>query len=188
KRESGAVCFPFSRMMTHPSTNRHEFRSSQILSGPMWLTRCFFFQAEDGIRDRNVTGVQTCALPIFSAAMDTVTESPLAIAMARYGGLGVIHRNLSITDQASEVDKVKRNESGMITDPVTISPDVTLSQWDDLCARYQISGLPVVDENQILLGIITNRDTRFVPRAEYDTTAVHEIMTKMPLVTAPFNV
>src|SRR5699024_519188 len=114
-------------------------------------------------------------VPIISAAIATVTDSPLAIAMTRYGGLGVIHRTLSITNQTSKVDKGKRDESGMITDPVTISPDVTLSQWDDLCARYQISGLPVVDENQILLGIITNRDTRFVPRAEYDTTAVHEI-------------
>lgn len=127
-------------------------------------------------------------VPIISAAMDTVTESPLAIAMARYGGMGVIHRNLSIQDQASEVDKVKRNESGMITDPVTISPEASLSEWDALCGRYRISGLPVVDEEDTLLGIITNRDTRFVPRAEYDTTPVHKIMTKMPLVTAPFNV
>ncbi|WP_343959422.1 IMP dehydrogenase [Yaniella flava] len=126
--------------------------------------------------------------PVISAAMDTVTEAPLAIAMARYGGLGVIHRNLSIQDQAAEVDKVKRNESGMITDPVTISPRATLAEWDDLCGRYRISGLPVVDEHMVLLGIITNRDTRFVPREEYDTTQVHEIMTKMPLVTAPFNV
>src|SRR5690625_1726902 len=120
--------------------------------------------------------------------MDTVTESPLAIAMARYGGMGVIHRNLSIQDQASEVDKVKRNESGMITDPVTISPEASLSEWDALCGRYRISGLPVVDQDETLLGIITNRDTRFVPREEYDTTPVHKIMTKMPLVTAPFNV
>lgn len=127
-------------------------------------------------------------VPIISAAMDTVTEAPLAIAMARYGGMGVIHRNLSIQDQASEVDKVKRNESGMITDPVTISPEATLAEWDALCGRYRISGLPVVDEDGVLLGIITNRDTRFVPRAEYETTPVHEIMTKMPLITAPFNV
>jgi len=126
--------------------------------------------------------------PIISAAMDTVTESPLAIAMARYGGLGVIHRNLSIQDQASEVDKVKRNESGMVTDPVTISPQATLAEWDELCGRYRISGLPVVDEDNVLMGIITNRDTRFIPRAEYATTKVHEIMTKMPLITAPFNV
>src|SRR5699024_4912413 len=104
-------------------------------------------------------------VPIISAAMDTVTESPLAIAMARYGGLGVIHRNLSITDQASEVDKVKRTESGMITDPVTISPEANLAEWDALCGRYRISGLPVVDDQGKLLGIITNRDTRFVPRA-----------------------
>ena len=126
--------------------------------------------------------------PIISAAMDTVTEAPLAIAMARYGGMGVIHRNLSIEDQASEIDKVKRTESGMITDPVTISPEANLAEWDALCGRYRISGLPVVDENSTLLGIITNRDTRFVPRAEYETTPVHEIMTKMPLVTAPFDV
>ena len=127
-------------------------------------------------------------VPIISAAMDTVTEAPLAIAMARYGGLGVIHRNLSIQDQASEVDKVKRNESGMITDPVTISPEATLAEWDQLCGRYRISGLPVVDSDGVLLGIITNRDTRFVPGDEYETTPVHEIMTKMPLITAPFNV
>ena len=126
--------------------------------------------------------------PIISAAMDTVTEAPLAIAMARYGGMGVIHRNLSIEDQASEIDKVKRNESGMVTDPVTISPEATLAEWDELCGRYRISGLPVVDQDDILLGIITNRDTRFVPRAEFPTTKVHEIMTKMPLITAPFNV
>ena len=126
--------------------------------------------------------------PIISAAMDTVTESPLAIAMARYGGLGVIHRNLSIEDQASEIDKVKRNESGMVTDPVTILPDASLAEWDELCGRYRISGLPVVDENDILQGIITNRDTRFIPRAEYATTKVNEIMTQMPLITAPFNV
>src|SRR5690625_5817780 len=103
--------------------------------------------------------------PIISAAMDTVTEAPLAIAMARYGGLGVIHRNLSIQDQASEVDKVKRNEAGMITDPVTITADATLAEWDHLCSRYRISGLPVVDEHDVLLGIITNRDTRIRLRA-----------------------
>src|SRR5699024_11319539 len=84
--------------------------------------------------------------------------------------------------------KIKRNESGMITDPVTISPEATLAEWDDLCGRYRISGLPVVDEHQVLLGIITNRDTRFVPGADYASTKVHEIMTKMPLVTAPFDV
>src|SRR5699024_4838429 len=127
-------------------------------------------------------------VPIISAAMDTVTEAPLAIAMARYGGMGIIHRNLSIEDQASEVDKVKRNESGMITDPVTIAADANLRQWDELCGRYRISALPVVDGNNSLQGIITNRDTRFVPRAEYETTLVREVMTKMPLITAPFNV
>src|SRR5699024_521633 len=126
--------------------------------------------------------------PVISAAMDTVTEAPLAIAMAHCGGPGVLHRNRAIKDQASGVDKVKRYESGMITDPVTSSPDATLAGWDDLGGRYRISGLPVVDEQQVLLGIITNRDTRFVPGDEYATTKVHEIMTKMPLVTAPVNV
>ncbi len=127
-------------------------------------------------------------VPIISAAMDTVTESPLAIAMARYGGMGVIHRNLSIQAQASEVDKVKRNESGMVTDPVTISPEASLAEWDELCGRYRISGLPVVDEHDVLMGILTNRDTRFIPRADYAATTVHEIMTPMPLITAAFNV
>ena len=102
-------------------------------------------------------------IPVVSAAMDTVTEAPLAIALARQGGMGIIHRNLSIEDQAAEVDRVKRSESGMISDPVTISPDATLADLDELCATYRVSGLPVVDEDMTLLGITTNRDTRFIP-------------------------
>ncbi|GAB2898270.1 IMP dehydrogenase [Neomicrococcus lactis] len=127
-------------------------------------------------------------IPIVSAAMDTVTESPMAIALARQGGIGIIHRNLSIADQASEVDRVKRSESGMITDPVTIAPDATLEDLDNLCAQYRVSGLPVVDENKKLLGIITNRDTRFVPRNEFMTTKVYEKMTPMPLITAKVGI
>ncbi|MGO3394738.1 IMP dehydrogenase [Glutamicibacter arilaitensis] len=123
-------------------------------------------------------------VPISSAAMDTVTEAPMAIALARQGGIGVIHRNLSIESQAKQVDQVKRSESGMITDPVTVHPGATLAEWDELCAQYRVSGLPVVDENRKLLGIITNRDTRFVPRERYMTTKVYEVMTGMPLVTA----
>jgi IMP dehydrogenase len=127
----------------------------------------------------------TLNVPILSAAMDTVTEAPMAIALARQGGIGIIHRNISIEDQAKHVDQVKRSESGMITDPVTIAPDATLRDLDDLCAHYRVSGLPVVDENRKLLGIITNRDTRFVPRETWATTKVVEKMTSMPLITAP---
>lgn len=120
-------------------------------------------------------------IPIASAAMDTVTEARMAIAMARQGGIGVLHRNLSTEEQAEQVETVKRSESGMVTDPVTATPDMTIAEVDALCARYRISGLPVVDENGILLGICTNRDMRF----EADThRAVKEIMTPMPLVVA----
>src|SRR5262252_5238986 len=100
-------------------------------------------------------------IPIISAAMDTVTESRLAIAMAQQGGLGVIHKNLSIGAQAAEVDKVKRSESGMIVDPVTCRPEQTISDALEVMARYKISGVPVVDEKGKLVGILTNRDLRF---------------------------
>lgn len=122
-------------------------------------------------------------LPIASAAMDTVTESPLAIAMAREGGMGIIHRNLSIEDQAAEVDRVKRNESGMIIDPLTVGPEATLQELEDLCAEFRVSGLPVVDTDNTLLGIVTNRDTRFIDRDEFGTRTVRTAMTRMPLVT-----
>src|SRR6185312_2018849 len=108
----------------------------------------------------------TVQTPLLSAAMDTVTESRMAIAMARQGGLGVIHRNLSIERQAEEVDLVKRSESGMITNPVTVGPDATLADLDELCARFRVSGLPVVDEGGRLVGIVTNRDTVFIPESE----------------------
>ncbi|MGO1769889.1 MAG: IMP dehydrogenase [Microbacterium sp.] len=127
----------------------------------------------------------TLNVPVVSAAMDTVTEAPMAIALARQGGIGIIHRNISIEEQAKQVDQVKRSESGMITDPVTVTPEATLAELDELCAHYRVSGLPVIDENRRLLGIITNRDTRFVPRADWPTTQVREKMTLMPLVTAP---
>jgi IMP dehydrogenase len=127
-------------------------------------------------------------VPLLSAAMDTVTESRMAIAMARQGGIGILHRNLSIADQAHQVDRVKRSESGMITDPVTVSPDATLAELDALCGTYRVSGLPVVDADRRLLGIITNRDLRFVPAAEFETRRVREIMTAMPLVTAPVGI
>jgi len=130
----------------------------------------------------------TVAVPLLSAAMDTVTEARMAIAMARQGGIGVLHRNLSIADQAQQVTLVKRSESGMITDPVTVGPTATLAELDELCGRYRVSGLPVIDENRILLGIITNRDLRFVPAADYATRQVREVMTAMPLVTAPVGI
>ena len=120
-------------------------------------------------------------IPLLSSAMDTVTESRMAVAMARLGGVGVLHRNLSADDQAAQVDLVKRSEAGMISDPVTCSPDATLADVEALCARYRISGAPVVDASGVLLGIVTNRDIRF----ERDLSRpVREVMTPMPLVTA----
>jgi IMP dehydrogenase len=121
-------------------------------------------------------------IPVLSAAMDTVTEARMAIAMAREGGIGVLHRNLSAEDQAAQVDLVKRSESGMITNPVTCSPDDTLREVDALCGRYRISGVPVVDGDGILVGIVTNRDMRFVSD---HGAKVRDVMTKSPLITAP---
>lgn len=130
----------------------------------------------------------TLKIPLLSAAMDTVTEARMAIAMARQGGIGILHRNLSIEDQASQVQTVKRSESGMICDPVTVGPQVTLAELDQLCGRYRVSGLPVVDADRRLLGIITNRDLRFIPTDEWATRTVAETMTPMPLVTGPAGI
>ena len=127
-------------------------------------------------------------IPLVSAAMDTVTEARMAIAMARQGGLGILHRNLSIEDQAQQVRTVKRSESGMITDPVTVGPDATLAELDALCARYRVSGLPVIDDGGVLLGIITNRDTAFIDPAEFAGRRVRDTMTPMPLVTGPVGI
>lgn len=121
-------------------------------------------------------------IPLCSAAMDTVTEAALAIAIAQQGGIGVIHKNLSIERQAEEVDKVKRSESGMIVDPVTIKPDRPVSEALRVMERYHISGVPVVDGDGHLVGIITNRDLRFETRFDIP---VSEVMTKQPLVTVP---
>ncbi|MEZ5117291.1 MAG: IMP dehydrogenase [Candidatus Nanopelagicales bacterium] len=128
------------------------------------------------------------AVPLVSAAMDTVTEARMAIAMARNGGIGVLHRNLSIEDQAKQVDMVKRSESGMVTDPVTVGPDATIDELDRLCGAYRVSGLPVVADDRTLLGIITNRDLLFVPPSEFPHRRVRELMTPMPLVTAPVGI
>jgi IMP dehydrogenase len=125
----------------------------------------------------------TVATPLLSAAMDTVTEARMAIAMARQGGIGILHRNLSIADQAEMVDRVKRSESGMVSNPVTTTPDATVAEVDSLCATYRVSGLPVVDEDGILVGIISNRDMRFVSEFEKSSTKVADVMTKAPLIT-----
>jgi IMP dehydrogenase len=124
-------------------------------------------------------------VPLVSSAMDTVTEARMAIAMARQGGIGVLHRNLSIEEQAQQVDLVKRSEAGMVNNPVTCSPTDTLGHVDRLCGRYRISGAPVVDDDGMLVGIVTNRDMRFVSD---QATLVRDIMTPMPLVTAEVGV
>src|SRR6476659_1398769 len=121
-------------------------------------------------------------IPLCSAAMDTVTEAALAIALAQQGGIGVVHKNLSIERQAEEVDKVKRSESGMIVDPVTIRPDRPVREALQVMERFHISGVPVVDEGGHLVGIITNRDLRFETRFDIP---VSEVMTPQPLVTVP---
>lgn len=126
-------------------------------------------------------------IPLVSAAMDTVTEARMAIAMAREGGMGVLHRNLSIEDQAYQVDLVKRTQTGRINNPVTIGPDATLEELDAICGEYRVSGLPVVEGDNKLIGIITNRDLRFTPVAEWAATKVRDVMTTQ-LITAPVDI
>jgi IMP dehydrogenase/GMP reductase len=126
----------------------------------------------------------TIEIPIVSAAMDTVTEARLAIALAREGGMGIIHRNLSIDAQMAEVDKVKRSESGMIVEPVTLPRNALVSDALDLMATYHISGVPITDETGTLVGILTNRDLRFAPDASQPVSA---LMTSRDLVTAPLG-
>src|ERR1700735_2565693 len=139
-------------------------------------------EADTGSR---ITRKYRLRIPIVSSPMDTVTEARMAIAMARQGGVGVLHRNLSIEDQTQQVDLVKRSEAGMITDPVTCGPDATLADVERLCGHYRISGVPVTSDDGILLGIVTNRDIRF----ESDLSRrVAEVMTPMPLVTAQVGV
>jgi IMP dehydrogenase len=122
------------------------------------------------------------SIPVVSAAMDTVTEARLAIALAREGGLGIVHRNLSIEEQAAEVDKVKRSESGMIVEPVTLPPGALVRDALELMARYKVSGVPITDAGGILVGILTNRDLRFETDVEQPVSA---LMTSRNLVTAP---
>src|SRR5579859_6996245 len=125
----------------------------------------------------------TLNIPLISAAMDTVTESRLAIAMAQQGGLGIIHKNLSIEQQASEVDRVKRSESGMIVDPITLSPTNRIFEALDLMKKYRISGVPITDDGSKegrLVGILTNRDLRFETNVSRE---ISEVMTREPLFT-----
>lgn len=124
-------------------------------------------------------------VPLVSSAMDTVTEARMAIAMARSGGVGVLHRNLPIDEQATQVDLVKRSEAGMVTNPIVCAPNDSLADVDRLCGRYRISGVPVVDEAGVLVGIVTNRDMRF---EEDMSRPAHEVMTRMPLVTAQVGI
>ncbi len=133
------------------------------------------------VRTRLTRGGMVVQLPIVSAAMDTVTEGTMAIAMAQHGGIGVVHKSMSIERQASEIDKVKRSESGMIVDPVTIHPEQLVQEALDVMARYRISGLPVVDTQGQLKGILTNRDLRFCTEFE---RPISDFMTKRELVTA----
>ena len=122
------------------------------------------------------------SIPVVSAAMDTVTEARLAIALAREGGIGIVHRNLSIADQVAEVDKVKRSESGMIVEPVTLPPDALVRDALALMAHYKVSGVPITDRDGILVGILTNRDLRFETDVDQPVSA---LMTSRDLVTAP---
>ncbi len=139
-------------------------------------------------RDANVqsrlTRNITLNVPLLSAAMDTVTESEMAIALAREGGIGIIHKNMSVAKQAEEVDKVKRSESGMIVNPITLQPDKTVADAHELMERYSISGIPIVDDDEKLIGILTNRDLRFEPNK---SMLVYDIMTREKLVTAPLG-
>jgi IMP dehydrogenase len=141
--------------------------------------------------ETNVTSLLTAEIrlniPVVSAAMDTVTEARLAIALAREGGIGILHRNMAPDQQAAEIDKVKRSQSGMITSPITLLPDATLQQAETIMSTYKISGVPIVDQEDKLVGILTNRDIRFVEPADF-YQPVSNFMTPQPLVTAPVGI
>jgi len=135
----------------------------------------------------NLTPTMKLNIPIISAAMDTVTEARLAIALAREGGIGIIHRNLSPEKQAAEVDKVKRSQSGMIVDPITLPLNATVGDAEKIMSAYHISGVPIIGDRGILLGILTNRDIRFIDEGDYDQP-VSKFMTCPPLVTAEVGI
>jgi IMP dehydrogenase len=133
------------------------------------------------------TGKIRLNIPLISAAMDTVSEARLAIALAREGGIGIIHRNMAPDQQATEIDKVKRSQSGMITSPITLPPDATLQEAENIMSTYKISGVPIVDKDSKLVGILTNRDIRFIEPADFGQPVSH-FMTGQPLVTAPVGI
>ncbi len=147
---------------------------SEVLPTPEYISTASYFTPSIRLN-----------VPVISAAMDTVTEGRMAIAMAREGGIGVIHRNMPIEDQAREVDKVKRSEAGMIVEPITLGPDRPLSDAIDLMSHYHISGVPITAGEQ-LVGILTNRDIRFAEPEDYGRP-ISEFMTHAPLVTAPLG-
>jgi len=136
----------------------------------------------DVVTASRLTRTIALEIPIVSAAMDTVTEARMAIGLARLGGIGVLHRNLSIADQVAEVDKVKRSEAGMIVEPVTLPPDALVSDALELMERYRVSGIPITDADERLVGILTNRDLRF---GVASTMRIADAMTAEGLVTAP---
>ncbi|HEX6237986.1 MAG TPA: IMP dehydrogenase, partial [Acidimicrobiales bacterium] len=139
--------------------------------------------AEVSTRTRLTANIEL-HIPIVSAAMDTVTEARLAIAVARAGGIGIVHRNLSVDDQVAEVDKVKRNQSGMIVDPVTLPAEALVSDALDVMARYHISGVPITDAAGRLVGLLTNRDLRFIENVDQP---IANVMRRPPLITAPLG-
>ncbi|MCH5186560.1 MAG: IMP dehydrogenase, partial [Oscillospiraceae bacterium] len=122
-------------------------------------------------------------IPVMSSAMDTVTEAPMAIAIAREGGIGIIHKNMTIEEQANEVDKVKRSENGVIVNPFSLSPEHTIKDADELMGKYKISGVPITDENNKLVGIITNRDLRF--ETDFSKRIKDAMTYEDKLITAP---
>jgi len=170
--------------MPHPSSHKlfEGFESltfDDVLVVPGWSE---VLPAE--VSTRTTIGGIDLAVPFLSAAMDTVTTADLAIALAREGGIGVLHRNLTVEEQADQVDRVKRSQAGMITAPVSLGPDATLAEAEAIMSRHSISGVPITDDGERLVGILTNRDVRFCTEAD-EQRLVSEYMTAQNLVTAP---
>jgi IMP dehydrogenase len=169
--------------------NQELFQSSEALTFDDVLIVPGFSEvlpAETDVASR-LTREMRLNIPILSAAMDTVSDARLAVALAREGGIGIIHRNLPPEQQATEINKVKRSQSGMITDPITLPPEATLQQAEEIMSTYRISGVPIVDQDGRLVGILTNRDIRFVESSDYGLP-VSRFMTSQPLVTAPTGI
>jgi IMP dehydrogenase len=176
-------------METNRDVNAEIFNSSEALTFDDVLVIPAFSEilpAETDVTSRLTAEIQL-KVPLLSAAMDTVSEARLAIALAREGGIGILHRNMSPEQQATEVDKVKRSQSGMIADPFTLPPDATLQQAEDIMSTYKISGVPIVDSEKRLVGILTNRDIRFVEPSDFGQP-ISKFMTPQPLVTAPVGI